>query len=145
MAGFYHTLQRKGLRIKWHFFATCHGKGVVDGLGRTVKRTVWGAVSTRNVCNVQDAVTFTKIAVQFSKSVNIQLYMSWERQWRLQQQPRTGQVLWTPILGISKIHCIEPAIKGQLHHCLYSSQPSTIHDTDHEQLSDGEEIQSPLC
>jgi len=76
MAGFYHTLQRKGLRIKWHFFATCHGKGVVDGLGRTVKRTVWSAVSTRNVCNVQDAVTFTKIAVQFSKSVNIQLYMS---------------------------------------------------------------------
>ena len=28
-------------------------------------------------------------------------------------------------------------MKGQLHHCLYSSQPSTIHET--EQSSDGEE------
>lgn len=73
MAGFYHTLQRKGLRIKWHFFATCIAKGMVDGLEGTVKRMVWGAVSTRNVCNGQDAVTFAKIAAQFSKSVNIQL------------------------------------------------------------------------
>lgn len=46
--------------------------------------------------------------------------------------------LATPIPGISKIHCIEPAMKGQLHHRLYSSQPSTIHET--EQSSDGEEI-----
>ena len=52
---------------------TSHGKGVVDGLGGTVKRIVWGAVSTRKVSNVQDAVTFAKIAAQFSKSVNVQL------------------------------------------------------------------------
>lgn len=37
MAGFYHTLQKKGLRIKWPFFATSHGKGVIDGLGGTEK------------------------------------------------------------------------------------------------------------
>lgn len=41
MAGFYHTLQKKGLRIKWPFFATSHGKGVIDGLGETVKRMVF--------------------------------------------------------------------------------------------------------
>ena len=73
MAGFYHTLQRKGLRIKWPFFATSHGKGVIDGLGGTVKRMVWGAMSTRKVSNAQDAVTFAKITAQFCKSVNMQL------------------------------------------------------------------------
>ena len=138
MAGFYHTLQRKGLRIKRHFFATSHSKGVVDGLGGTVKRMVWGAVSTRKVSNVQDAVTFAKIAVQFCNSVNIQLclkkdiddYSSCIELDRCFEQA-------TPIPGISKIHCIEPAMKGQLRNHLYSSQPSIIHET--EQSSDGEE------
>lgn len=55
MAGFYHTLQKK----------SSHGKGVIDGLGGTVKRMVWGAMSTRKVSNVQDAVTFAKITAQF--------------------------------------------------------------------------------
>lgn len=73
MAGFYHTLQKKGLRIKWPFFATSHGKGVIDGLGGTVKRMVWGAMSIRKVSNVHNAVTFAKITAQFCKSVNIQL------------------------------------------------------------------------
>ena len=29
------------LKIRWNFFATSHGKGVVDGIGGTLKRTVW--------------------------------------------------------------------------------------------------------
>ena len=27
--------------MDWSFFATAHGKGPIDGLGGTVKRTVW--------------------------------------------------------------------------------------------------------
>ncbi|CAF4595001.1 unnamed protein product [Rotaria sp. Silwood2] len=30
--------------LSWHFFATSHGKGVVDGIGGTVKRLVWSAI-----------------------------------------------------------------------------------------------------
>ena len=41
-----------GARILWHYFANPHGKGVVDGVGGTVKRTVWNAVSTRKVLSV---------------------------------------------------------------------------------------------
>jgi len=29
------------ISIKWNFFATSQGKGVVDGIGGTVKRMVW--------------------------------------------------------------------------------------------------------
>lgn len=138
MAGFYHTLQKKGLRIKWPFFATSHGKGVIDGLGGTVKRMVWGAMSTRKVSNVHNAVTFAKITAQFCKSVNIQLCLKkdiddYSNHWELDKCFEQA----TPIPEISKIHCIEPAMKGQLRHHLYSSQPSTIHET--EQSSDGEE------
>ena len=32
------------IKISWHFFATSHGKGVVDGVGGVVKRLVWSAV-----------------------------------------------------------------------------------------------------
>ena len=33
--------QEHGFKIKWYYFATSHGKGVVDGIGGTVKRAVW--------------------------------------------------------------------------------------------------------
>ena len=139
MAGFYQTLQTKGLRIKWHFFATSNGKGVVDCMGGTVKRMVWGAVSTRNVLNVQDVVTFVKITVQVRKSANIQLCLKKDNDdYSSHLELDKCYELATPIPGISKIHCIEPAMTGQIHHRLYSSQPSTtIHET--EQSRDGEE------
>ena len=30
-----------GVKLTWNLSATSHGKGVVDGIGGTVKRTVW--------------------------------------------------------------------------------------------------------
>ena len=138
MAGFYHTLQRKGLKIKWHFFATSHGKGVVDGLGGTVKRMVWSAVSTRKVSDVQDAVSFAKTAAQFCKSINIQLCLKKDiddYSSCLELDKCFEQATYIP--GIRKIHCIEPAKRGQLHCRFYSSQPSALHEI--EQSSDGEE------
>ena len=35
---------RAFVSIEWHYFATSHGEGVVDGIGETVKRMVWNAV-----------------------------------------------------------------------------------------------------
>ena len=29
------------IELSWNFFATSHGKGDVDGIGGTIKRTVW--------------------------------------------------------------------------------------------------------
>ena len=138
MASFYHTVQRKGLKIKWHFFATSHGNGVVDGLGGTVKRMVWTAVSMRKVANVQDAKSFATVAAQFCKSINIQLCLKKDI-----DEFGSGLELdkcfqkATAIPGISNVHCIAPAENGQVHCLLYSSQLSVLHEI--EQSHDAEE------
>ena len=62
-----------GGRILWHYFATSHGKGAVDGIGGTVKRTVWNAVSTRKVQSVPSAKSFANVAQQFCQSTGITL------------------------------------------------------------------------
>ena len=37
-----HTWETKfEISLQWNFFATSHGKGVVDGIGGAVKRSVW--------------------------------------------------------------------------------------------------------
>lgn len=33
------------IEISWSFFATSHGKGAVDGIGATVKRSVWTQIN----------------------------------------------------------------------------------------------------
>ena len=48
--------------LKWHFFATSYGKGVVDGLGGTLKRSVWRHVrSGRGEASTPE--DFYKVAV----------------------------------------------------------------------------------
>ena len=78
-------------------------------------------MSTRKVSNVHDAVTFGKIAAQFCKSVNIQLCLNKDVD-DYSSRPELDKCFEqaTPIPGISKIHRIEPAMKGQLRHRLYS-------------------------
>ena len=36
------------IKVNWHLFGTSHGKGMIDGIGGTVKRTVWCAVRSGN-------------------------------------------------------------------------------------------------
>ena len=46
----YHMSQMQislGLSISWYFFATSHGKGVVDGLGGTAKRMAMNATKAQ--------------------------------------------------------------------------------------------------
>lgn len=60
IANFLHQLKAR-VQIEWHYFATSHGKGVVDGIGGTVKRIVWNAVATRQAHTVTDAKTFSEV------------------------------------------------------------------------------------
>lgn len=48
--------------LNWHFFATSHGKGVVDGIGGVVKRLVWSAILAGEVC--RSAEDFIKLATK---------------------------------------------------------------------------------
>ena len=56
------TLQDKHkINLRWNYFATSHGKGPVDGIGGSVKRQVWTAVS-RRISLVTNASSFTATA-----------------------------------------------------------------------------------
>jgi hypothetical protein len=48
------------IQLSWSFFATFHGKGVVDGIGGTVKRLVWSAILAGEIC--RSANDFIQIA-----------------------------------------------------------------------------------
>ena len=105
LANFLHTLQAQFMDIKWNYFATSHVKGIVDGIGGSVKRMVWKAMSTRKVKIVKDA----NVASAFDKSVTISYIPSEEREITaifiilkrfFSKAPK--------ICGISKFHCLEP-------------------------------------
>ena len=49
-----------GFTITWNFFATSHGKGVVDGIGGTVKRAIWRHVKAERA-HVTNASLFDRI------------------------------------------------------------------------------------
>lgn len=45
------------VKVHWHFFATSHGKGSVDGIGGQVKRDAWlAALSGAKIQNAHDFV-----------------------------------------------------------------------------------------
>ncbi|CAF5036332.1 unnamed protein product, partial [Rotaria magnacalcarata] len=48
------------LKLSWNFFATSHGKGVVDAIGGMVKRMVWQEIMTKKQC--RSATDFVCIA-----------------------------------------------------------------------------------
>ena len=48
----HHESDFNGIKAEWHFFATSHGKGLCDGVGRTVKRSAARA-SLQKPYNVQ--------------------------------------------------------------------------------------------
>ncbi|CAF0859590.1 unnamed protein product [Adineta ricciae] len=55
------------IHLSWHFFATSHGKGVVDGIGGTTKRLVWSAILGGGVC--RSAQDFINLAKQKTKKI----------------------------------------------------------------------------
>ncbi|CAM4763234.1 unnamed protein product [Rotaria magnacalcarata] len=58
----------RNIKLSWNFFATSHGKGVVDGIGGgVVKRLVWSAVLAGEVC--RSAEDFIKLAQKKTNKV----------------------------------------------------------------------------
>lgn len=54
----------------WNFFATSHGKGAVNGVGGTLKRTVWQMVKSQHVI-INLPYEFFQYAKQNVKGVTI--------------------------------------------------------------------------
>lgn len=62
--------------LSWHFSATSHGKGAIDGVGGTLKRLVWRRVKARH-CEVRNAEEFA-MAVCLSGSTIETVFISSE-------------------------------------------------------------------
>jgi hypothetical protein len=89
--------------VEWKFFATSHGKGVVDGIGGKVKSVVRQQVlSKKNEVIVQNASDFVITAKQHL--TNIQIIEVTE-----DEIDDINKQLWDEVQavpGISKMHCI---------------------------------------
>lgn len=55
--------------LSWHYFATSHGKGVVDAVGGTLKRIVHRAIMSGERCT--SAADFVKIAQSKTNTINV--------------------------------------------------------------------------
>ena len=124
IVNFLHKIM-KIVHIEWNYFATSHGKGVVDGIGGTVKRLVWNAVMTRKVAAVQDALSFYKVAKSLDIAVNVLLVTAKEINDMidlLHLEKCFSEA--PPIRGIAMFHCIQPTKSGLVNCYLYSSQAS---------------------
>ncbi|CAM4821700.1 unnamed protein product [Rotaria magnacalcarata] len=61
--------QQHKVDLSWHYFATSHGKGVVDAVGGTLKRLVHRAIMSGERCT--SAADFVKIAQSKTNTINV--------------------------------------------------------------------------
>lgn len=104
----------------WKYFATSHGKGVVDGIGGNVKRLVRQKIMSQSneALIIQSAEDFAKIASQLVEKTKI-IYVSSSEILEIIKTSKPWENVMA-IKGISKfheIHCCNKEILGR-HHCL---------------------------
>ena len=59
------------LKITWNFFATSHGKGVVDGIMGTLKITVWRHVKAERA-HATNASEYSTLGKQLCPNIHIE-------------------------------------------------------------------------
>jgi hypothetical protein len=113
-------LQDDGIQVNWHFFATSHGKGAVDGIGGTVKRVVQAAIKTRR-CNVSNALEYSECAKQLLDKTTVIHVLSNE----IISRKDELDVLWSNVKsvpGTHDVHCIRSLSVGEIEYSLLSEK-----------------------
>lgn len=87
------------VNIEWNFFAAGHGKGAVDGVGGSVKRTVWNAVKGRQAY-VHSAKDFYHASAEKCKGICV-LFVSQEE---VESHAQLLNTRWSSVREISGIH-----------------------------------------
>jgi hypothetical protein len=64
-------MDKSDINISWNYFASAHGKGVVDSVGGTLKRLVWMEILAGARCN--SARDFVDICNQKTKTITVGL------------------------------------------------------------------------
>ena len=104
--------QDRHLKLTWNFFATSHGKGVVDELGGTVKRAVWRHVRSGQV-HITTAEEYAKIAEQRNPKIHLQFIAEGD----IDQIKPQLDAKWEDVLAVPKthkMHCIILKGKGMV-------------------------------
>lgn len=104
--------QDHNLKLTWNFFATSHGKGVVDRIGGTVKRTVWRNIRAGKVF-VSTPEEYASIASALISNVHIK-YISAEE---ISCNSEILNRYWEKILPVPSIHSV---------HCVKAISPNKI-------------------
>ena len=95
--------------MDWSFFETAHGKDAVDGVGGTVKLTVWLAV-LRNKVVVRDAEKSASVAKDFCNGINV-IYVpaatTKESTSHIEERWKDGN----PLPQTLKVHFVKPVDK----------------------------------
>jgi len=102
-------------KIIWNFFATSHGKGAVDGIGGTVKRTVWRNVRTTAIAP-NNALAYYELAKSLNMGITIQ-YVSSDTI-KETCAPRQNSLVVTNTM---KLHCIKVRNSRQLEVAAFST------------------------
>ena len=93
------------LKITWNFFATSHGNGVVDGIGGTLKRTVWRHVKAERA-HVMNASEYSTPGKQLCPNIHIEFIPKED----IAQQTTFLDAKWASIRAIPRthhIHCVK--------------------------------------
>ncbi|CAF2625344.1 unnamed protein product [Rotaria sp. Silwood2] len=102
----------------WHFFATSHGKGVVDGIGGSIKRLVYRSILSGQKCT--SAADFITIAR--SKTNNIELCEI--EQYRIDNAKIKLERIFQSLKSVpetKKIHSVKVLSNNSIEHKYYSS------------------------
>ena len=104
--------QEHDLKIRWNFFATSHGKGVVDGIGGTVKRTVWRHIRS-DQAHITNAKEFADVAQLRCPNIHVSFIPT--------EQIKSFESFldekWKDVVGVPmthQTHCIQTSGKQKL-------------------------------
>ena len=100
--------------LNWHFFATSHGKGAVDGVGGTVKRNVWmETLSRREVVNSLN--DFCRISMKKEQKVKV-IPMSAKDIKLCATEMALDKIfsVSTPVPSIKKMHFVTVLLNGSI-------------------------------
>ena len=94
-----------GFTITWNFFATSHGKGVVDGIGGTVKRAIWRHVKAERA-HVTNASEYSTLGTKVCPNILVKFIPKEE----IAQQTMFLDSKWENVRAIPQthhIHCVK--------------------------------------
>ena len=97
--------QDHDISIRWNFFATSHGKGVVDGIGGTVKRAVWRHIRSEK-SHITSPQEYSVLAKQLCPNIQVEYVTKSE----IEQQFTFLDTKWEGVMAVPqtlRVHCIQ--------------------------------------